>query len=130
MSTANIIYSIGVILLILVLVTWITNLFQVFAESRRYKAAGKTPLIGKNVVTVTAAAIAEFLIVWLFIWGYLHFGLNPDDPVKVAILFLFPFFIRNAGAYLAAWAVWAAFLHFEKKKKINEIKKDQEEALK
>lgn len=119
---------IAVTLYAVVAVTFITNLLQVFAESKKLRAEGKTPLTGKNLTTVTLAAVAEAILATLVI--ILASALDMTINVfTVAMTFLIGYLFRNVAAYLAAWGMWSLFVKIDTRKAKKEVKKDQEGAI-
>lgn len=112
----------------LVAISFVVNLYQLFSESRKLKAAGKTPLTTRNVITVTLAAAAEALTVWLFIWIAGILDIEPTIPF-VAALFLLIYIVRNGAAYAAAWALWSIFVKKDSRSLRKKIAKDGESAI-
>ncbi|UPI13392.1 hypothetical protein [Bacillus phage SBSphiJ7] len=106
----------------------IANFAQQWRETRELKRQGKTPLTGKNTATVICAALGEAVVVTLV------FLALAAAPATLGIWELGAaavgcYLIKEPAAYLSAWACWSVFLKFEKRKRVAEIKKDQEGAI-
>ncbi|AIW03261.1 hypothetical protein CPT_Mater104 [Bacillus phage Mater] len=116
-------------LLVVILYTLALNLFGLFRESKQLKAAGKTPLVYKNITTVLIAAIGEIAVVaLLFLVLFSGFHLQ-DNKTNAIAAFTAGYIVRYAGAYLSAWGTWAFFLALEKRKMKKEINEDKKAAL-
>jgi uncharacterized membrane protein len=111
-----------------VLVTLVTNLLQLEKETRQLKAAGKTPLHGRNIVVICLAAVAEVLVCYLLVQLYMLVDLKQTGVV-VLIEFVLAYLLRNVGAYLVAWGLWAIFIRIDKKKLLKQIEQEKAEAL-
>lgn len=107
---------------------FITNLIRLFSESKKLRAAGKTPLTGRNLLVVILAAIIEMvitcLITILFAWLKV-----PATYLNVFLMFIGTYLLRNVGSYLTAWGAWAAFVKVDSKKALEKIKADKERAI-
>lgn len=111
-----------------VVFTFITNLVQLFKETKQLKEAGKTPLVKRNITVITCAALGEAAVIFLLMW------LNESLAIKVNIasvfsMFLIPYMLRNVGAYLVAWGLWSVFVSFDSRKMKKELEKDRKGAL-
>jgi hypothetical protein len=111
-----------------VYVTFFTNLFQLRKETKQLKAAGKTPLHGRNLSVIVTAAVAEVLVCWLLVNLYISVDLKQTGIV-VFIEFILAYLLRNVGAYLVAWGLWSIFIRIDKKKLLKEIEKEKAGAL-
>ena len=117
-----------ILLYVIVVVTLIQNIIQLFTESKRLKAEGKTPLVKRNLIVVGMAAIAEALVITLawWLWGQLGWAENTWNTYFVWIA---AYLLKNVGAYLMAWGLWSIFVARDRKKLMKQIKEDQEKAL-
>lgn len=111
-----------------VVITLVSNLFQLFVETKQLKAAGKTPLVSRNLTTVILAAVAEAVVISLVIWLYKLLQLDTT-VFYVVIMYILAYTLRNVGAYLAAWGLWSIFIRIDKKKLLKQIEKEKAGAL-
>ena len=116
-----------VILAGVIMVTLIMNLVQVFKETKKLKEEGKTPLTVRNFAVVTVAAIAEALVVYLLTLLFAAMDVKTTYA-GIFAMFVMMYLLRNVGAYLSAWGLWALFLQIDKRKAVKEIKEDKEKA--
>jgi hypothetical protein len=125
----NAITIVAVTLYAVVGITLGMNILQVFKESKQLKADGKTPLMGRNLTVVACAAVGEALVVLFLIWLFSKLLPGAATVWSVLVMFVFPFLLRNVGAYLVAWGLWSLFVTIDKKKMKEQIEKDKETAL-
>jgi hypothetical protein len=116
-------------LLAVVMVTLVTNLVQLYKETKQLKAAGKTPLHGRNSVVIMTAALAEVLVIYLTL-RFCSF-IQPEEMSMAGVftVFVLTYLLRNVGAYLAAWGLWSIFIRIDKKKLLKQIAQEKAEAL-
>lgn len=119
----------GNILLVIVLLTLVVNLFNIFKESKQLKAQGKTPLVRNNVVIVFVAALAEYVVITLLIAAVFDWCHVKPTTMTIVITFTAGYILRNVGAYLAAWGTLSIFMIFEKRKMKKEIAEENKTAL-
>ncbi|AIW03534.1 hypothetical protein CPT_Moonbeam136 [Bacillus phage Moonbeam] len=111
-------------LYIIVGITLLVNLFNLFKEARKLKQSGKTPLIGKNIATTFVAAVGEALVVWGIYTLYGSYGLAHAGYTASLVVFTVAFILRNVGAYALALTLWSIFVRIDKKKMVEEMEKE------
>lgn len=131
MERGNILSELKVLYLVvfsIIVVNYIINLIQVYKESHKLKEAGKTPLIGRNLTTVSTAFLGEIGIVALTLY---ILGLTNVTKLVIGVVFSFLLLqaVRNVSAYLIAWGTWSLFLKYDQHKMKKQIEKDKEEAI-
>ncbi|UPI12146.1 hypothetical protein [Bacillus phage SBSphiJ6] len=111
-----------------VIASLFANLLQQWRETKELKRKGKTPLTGKNTATVICAALGEAVVVTLV---FLVLAAAPTtlSVWGLGVTAVGCYLIKEPAAYLSAWACWSLFLKIEKRKRVAEIKKDQEGAI-
>ncbi|UPI12656.1 hypothetical protein [Bacillus phage SBSphiJ4] len=111
-----------------VIASLFANLLQQWRETKELKRKGKTPLTGKNTATVICAALGEAVVVTLI---FLVLAAAPTtlSVWGLGVTAVGCYLIKEPAAYLSAWACWSLFLKIEKRKRVAEIKKDQEGAI-
>ncbi|UPI11895.1 hypothetical protein [Bacillus phage SBSphiJ1] len=111
-----------------VIASLFANLLQQWRETKELKRKGKTPLTGKNTATVICAALGEAVVVTLV---FLVLAVAPTtlSVWGLGVTAVGCYLIKEPAAYLSAWACWSLFLKIEKRKRVAEIKKDQEGAI-
>lgn len=116
-----------------ILYDFVTNLIRLFSESKKLRAAGKTPLTGRNLLVVILAAISETIVVFLITLLFSRLRI-PASYLGVFLMFISTYLTRNVGSYLTAWGMWATFVRVDKKKAVQKVnrkeKQEKEEALK
>lgn len=119
---------IALLLYTIVTIGFIMNLVQMYTESRKLKAEGKTPLMKRNMLTIGVATAAELLMVFGAIWLASYIGFTTT-VVTVVTLFVAIYLLRNGAAYLAAWGLWTLFIRKDKKQMEKKIEEEQGEAF-
>lgn len=119
---------IALLMYTIVTIGFIMNMFQMYTESRKLKADGKTPLMKRNMLTIAVATVAELLMVFLSVMLAAYIGFTAT-VVTVVTLFVSIYLLRNAAAYLAAWGLWTLFIRKDKKKMEKQIEEEQGEAF-
>lgn len=117
-------FAIGAI----VVYDFIMNGIRLYTESKKLKAAGKTPLTLRNSLVVFLAAIVELVVVFLITLFFAKIKVSADY-LGVFLMFCGMYIFKNVGAYMTAWATWTAFVKVDQKKAIEKVKADKEEAL-
>jgi|SRR5699024_1236563 len=131
MKRGNILSELKVLCLVMfsiIVVSYISNLIQVYKETIKLKETGKTPLVGRNLTTVTTAFLGEVGIVTLSLY---LLGLTNLTKLVVGVIvsYLALQALRNVSAYLIAWGTWSIFLKYDQHNMKKQIEKDKEEAL-
>jgi succinate-acetate transporter protein len=112
-------------LYIIITITLLFNLRNLFKEARKIKAAGKTPLVAKNVITTFMAALGEAFIVWGIFTLYSRYNVLETGYTASVVVFIVAYLLRNIGSYGMAWLTWAIFIKTDKKKMIDKIEEEQ-----
>ena len=116
---------VSLILYCIILVSLFANLGQLYVESKKLRAQGKTPLVFKNVVTILVATLGEVVAVALSMYIISSIGVKPT-AIYIAIIFILVYNLKNIAAYLSAWGTWSLFVSVERNKMKKEIKEDME----
>lgn len=109
--------------------SFVMNVVNLFQETSRLKDMGQTPLVGRSAAVIIVAALAEVCMVAGVI-GLLQLFTVPINSWTVFVMFMLGFLSRNAGSYLSAWLLWSVFVRLDRRKMLNEIKDENEKALK
>lgn len=123
----SVLMAVAITLYTVIAISFGMNIGQVFKESRELKARGKTPLVGKNLATVTIAMVAEVLTIFLV--TLIAEPFFSPTVTYVVLSFSVAYFLKTVAAYLTAWGIWALFINLEKRKMQKQVEKDQEEAV-
>jgi hypothetical protein len=107
----------------------VMNLIRLSSESKKLKAAGKTPLTVRNTIVVFVAAIVETVLVFLITLAFAKVKI-PASYLDVFLMFIATYLWKNVGAYLTAWGMWSAFVKVDQKKAVQQMKEDKEQATK
>lgn len=113
----------------IVFCSFVMNVVNLFQETSRLKDMGQTPLVGRSAAVIIVAAVAEVCTVAGVI-GLLELFAVPTNSWTVAAMFIVGFLSRTAGSYLSAWLLWSIFVRLDRRKMLNEIKDENEKALK
>jgi hypothetical protein len=116
-------------LYLIVLFTLIDNLLRLVRDTRALKSDGKSPLTVRNTVVILAAAVGEAAVIFLLMVLYYSIGPATDELLWQIPVFIVAFYLRNVGAYLAAWGLWKVFLTFDTRKAKKQIDNEKEAAL-
>jgi hypothetical protein len=116
-------------LYLIVLFTLIDNLFRLVRDTKALKSDGKNPLTVRNTVVIFAAAVGEAVVIFLLMALYYSIGPATDALLWQVPVFIVAFYLRNVGAYLAAWGLWKVFLTFDTRKAKKQIDNEKEAAL-
>ncbi|AMB18718.1 hypothetical protein BH780_gp135 [Bacillus phage Eldridge] len=111
-------------LYIIIGISFILNIYNLFKEAGTLKKKGKTPLVGRNLVTTFLAAVGEVLVVWGIYTLYSHFNLAHAGAAASLVVFTIAFLLRNVGAYVMALSTWSVFVRIDKKKMIKEMEQE------
>ncbi|AEW47154.1 hypothetical protein BCP78_0147 [Bacillus phage BCP78] len=109
--------------------SFVMNVINLFQETSRLKDIGQTPLVGRSAAVIIVAALAEVCMIAGVI-GLLQLFAVPINHWTVFVMFMLGFLSRNAGSYLSAWLLWSIFVRLDRRKMLNEIKDENEKALK
>lgn len=109
--------------------SFVMNVVNLFQETSRLKDMGQTPLVGRSAAVIIVAALAEVCVVAGVI-GLLQLLPVPINSWTVFVMFLLGFLARNGGSYFSAWLLWSVFVRIDRRKMLNEIKDENEKALK
>lgn len=113
---------------IVILITLALNMFQVYTESNKLKAEGKTPLYARNLITISVAALAEAVVVVLVCLVARALD-TPQTVTMYGVVFTIGFITRNVGAYLTAWTAWSVFIGIDKRKLKKQLQQDRDGAI-
>jgi len=111
-------------LYILIGISLVFNIYNLFKEAGALKKKGKTPLVGRNLVTTFLAAVGEVLVVWGIYTLYGHFNIAHAGTAASLVVFTITFLLQNIGAYVMAWLTWAIFVRRDKKKMLKELEQE------
>lgn len=107
---------------------FLTNLVRLYGESKKLKAAGKTPLTGRNTVVVLLAFAIEIVVVFLVTLLFAKMKISASY-LHVFLMFIATYLIKNIGAYMTAWGMWATFVKVDQKAAIKKVKEEKKKAL-
>jgi hypothetical protein len=111
-------------LYIIIAITLLYNINNLFKEARKIKAAGKTPLVAKNVITTFMAALGEALVVWGIYTLYSRYNVLETGYTASVVVFIVAYLLRNIGSYGMVWLTWAVFIKIDKKKMVAKIEEE------
>lgn len=114
---------IGAILYTIIGLTTITNFIRLFVESKKLKEQKKTPLVGRTILTIILACIAEIVVIFLLLQVV---GVLLGSIGGLILTFAILFYIRTIVAYLVTWGLWSFFVTRAKKKELEKIKQDKQ----
>jgi len=110
-------------LYIIIGITFIVNMFNLFKEAKKLRKAGKTPLVAQNIVTTCLAAVGECLVVWGIYTLYGHYNALDTGFVASLVVFTLAFILRVVGSRAMILITWSIYIKAGKKK----VMKDLEE---
>lgn len=111
-------------LYIIITITSLFNINNLFKEARKIKAAGKTPLVAKNIVTTFMATIGEAFVVWVIYVLYSRYNVLEAGYTASVVVFILAYLLRNIGSYGMAWLTWAVFIRIDKKKMVAKMEEE------
>src|SRR5699024_3684043 len=130
MKRGNILSELKVLCVVMcstIVVSYISNLIEVYKETSTSKYTGKCPLVGRHLINVSIALLGEVGIVTLSLY---LLGLTNLTKLVVGVIvsYLALQALRNVSAYLIAWGTWSIFLKYDQHNMKKQIEKDKEEA--
>ncbi|QIA28559.1 hypothetical protein [Phage f2b1] len=119
----------GNIFIVIILCTFIVNLFGVSKKTKLLKQKGEDPLVPLSLTLVVVAALAEYALITLLITAVFDWGNVQVKLVPVVIVFAAGYVLRNVAAWLSAWGVVSIYTYAERRKMKKQIMEDKETAL-
>lgn len=109
-------------LYIVTVVTLLYNIRGLLKGAKRFKQKNENAHVGRNFITLLAAALAEALVIWGIYTLYEHFNALQTGYTASLVVFAIALILRNGGSYLAVNIVWTIFIRIDRKKVIEEIR--------
>jgi len=119
----------GNIFIVVILCTFVVNLFGVSKKTKLLKQQGEDPLVPLSLTLVIVAALAEYILITLLITAVFDWFNVKVTLVPVVIVFAAGYVLRNAAAWLSAWGVVSTYTYIERRKMKKQILEDKETAL-
>jgi len=119
----------GNIFIVVILCTFVVNLFGVSKKTKLLKQQGEDPLVPLSLTLVIVAALAEYVLITLLITAVFDWFNVKVTLVPVVTVFAAGYVLRNASAWLSAWGVVSTYTYIERRKMKKQILEDKETAL-